>query len=206
MTQSKMPLVNVDKIYFAKLTGESSLTATYDVPKYFPLIKQIQIKPKGSSSPFYAEGRKIGTLDSLQDIDVLVNLADLIDEEEQYLLGSELAEEGGVISNTRDHAPTVACLIESTKLGGKKRYIVLYAGNFSPYDDEMKDIEGGKPTFQTKKLKASFRPLECGKWKWRFDEDSVGVTSELIERFFKEVIIPTGKKQVVEQPTAKESK
>ena len=189
MPQAVLPIVNISKLYVAHLLTETDETATYETPKYFEGIKELGIKVKESADPYYHEGRKILTDRTLQDIDITINITDLTDEEESYLMGHKLAKTGGVIKNDNDIAPTVALLYEADKQGGGKRYGVLYAGTFGISDEDYKDKEG-KANFQYKKLQASFRPLRSGLWNYKVDSDSPNVTEDTLKNFFTKVLIP----------------
>lgn len=189
MTQAVLPIVNISKLYVAHLLTEEDESITYDTPKYFEGIKELGIKPKENVDPYFHEGRKILTERTLQDIDVTINITDLTDEEESYLMGHKLAKTGGVIRNDNDIAPTVALLYEADKAKGGKRYGILYAGTFGISDEDLKDKEG-KSNFQYKKLQASFRPLRNGLWNHRVDSDSPKVTEDTLKNFFTKVLIP----------------
>ena len=192
--QQVMPIVGLEKLYVAKLISEGNGVYQYDTPKYLPLIKQIQVKIKDSSDAFYAENRKILTMNNLQDIAVTIDITDLRDEDECYLMGHKLAEQGGVIRNDTDLAPTVAILFKANKAEGGDRYEVLYAGQFGYSDEDVKGMEG-KANFQSRKLQASFRPLNNGLWNYKVDSDSTNVTPEFLSKFFDSVIVPTEKKE-----------
>ena len=189
MTQQVMPIVNISKLYAAHLLTEKDGSITYDTPKYLEGVKELGIKPKQNADPYYHEGRKILTERTLQDIDVVVNITDLTDEDECYVMGHKLAKTGGVIKNDNDIAPTLALLYEADKAQGGKRFGILYAGTFGISDEDLKDQEG-KANFQYKKLQASFRPLNNGLWNYKVDSDSPNVTEDTLKNFFTKVLIP----------------
>lgn len=194
--QRILPIVNVSKLYVACLKDED--TMKYDTPRYLEGVKQITIKPKQNSDPYYHEGRKILEEQTLQDITVTVDITDLTDEDECYIMGHKLAETGGVIRNDNDIAPTVAIMYEAEKAQGGTRYGILYAGTFGLSDEDIKSKEG-KSNFQAKKIDASFRPLNNGLWNYKVDDDSPNVTQEFLKSFFTKVTIPKEKNDA--QPT-----
>lgn len=189
--QKILPIVSIEKLYAARLKTETDSTATYDTPRYLEGVKELGIKPKQDSAPYFHEGRKILEELSLSDIDITLNITDLSDEDEAYVLGHKLATEGGVIRNANDIPPEVAFLVKANKAKNVDRYLVLYAGTVQEPDDDMKGKEG-KANFQSKKLSASFRPLKNGLWSYKVDSDSEGAT-EVIAKFFNQVVIPTPK-------------
>lgn len=196
--QKILPTINISECYVAKLLNEDGEIA-YDVPRYLEGIKQLTIKPKQNSDPYYHEGRKVLEEKTLQDVNVAINITDLTDEDECYVMGHTLAAEGGVIRNDNDIAPVVAILYKAEKAEGRSRYGILYAGTFGLSDEDTKAKEG-KANFQFKKIQASFRALKNGLWNYKVDSDSPGVTQEFLNKFFEKVVIPSKK---AETPVSK---
>lgn len=186
--QKILPLVNVKKLYAAHILTEEIGNITFDTPRYLEGVKQIGIKPKQNTDPYYHEGRKVLDEQTLQDIAVTINLTDLTDEDECYVMGHKLAKTGGVIRNDNDIAPPMAILYEAEKVQGVTKYGILYAGTFGLSDEDIKDKEG-KANFQPKKLQASFRPLIDGNWKYDVCSDSPNVTKEFLTNFFNQVTL-----------------
>lgn len=186
--QKILPVVNVSKLYVARLLTETEEGITFDTPRYLEGVKQIGIKPKQNSDPYYHEGRKVLEEQTLQDVNVTLNITDLTDEDECYVMGHKLAKTGGVIKNDNDIAPTLAILYKSEKSQGIDKYGILYAGTFGLSDEDLKAKEG-KANFQAKKIDASFRPLINGKWQYNVCSDSANVTTEFLNNFFKQVTV-----------------
>lgn len=194
--QKILPVVNVSKLYVARLLTETEEGITFDTPRYLEGVKQIGIKPKQNSDPYYHEGRKVLEEQTLQDVNVTLNITDLTDEDECYVMGHKLAKTGGVIKNDNDIAPTLAILYKSEKSQGIDKYGILYAGTFGLSDEDLKAKEG-KANFQAKKIDASFRPLINGKWQYNVCSDSANVTTEFLNNFFKQVTVAEEKTEEV---------
>lgn len=194
--QKILPVVNVSKLYVAQLLTETEEGITFDTPRYLEGVKQIGIKPKQNSDPYYHEGRKVLEEQTLQDVNVTLNITDLNDEDECYVMGHKLAKTGGVIKNDNDIAPTLAILYKSEKSQGIDKYGILYAGTFGLSDEDLKSKEG-KANFQAKKIDASFRPLINGKWQYNVCSDSANVTPEFLKNFFKQVTVAEEKTEEV---------
>ncbi|BDR86874.1 major tail protein [Clostridium tetani] len=183
MSNKVVPIVDLKKLYVAKVLTDGE-TTTFDTPKYFEGVKEISLKPKINSDEFYAEGMLWLSETTLANIDVEIDITDLKKEEEAFLLGHKLAEEGGIIRSANDKAPEVALLYKAIKGNGKARYGIMYKGTFTISDEDYKGKEG-KANFQSKKLKATFAPLHSNEmWNWKVDEED-GMTDE---KFFKSVI------------------
>lgn len=194
--QKILPVVNVSKLYVARLLTETEEGITFDTPRYLEGVKQIGIKPKQNSDPYYHEGRKVLEEQTLQDVNVTLNITDLTDEDECYVMGHKLAKTGGVIKNDNDIAPTLAILYKSEKSQGIDKYGILYAGTFGLSDEDLKAKEG-KANFQAKKIDASFRPLINGKWQYNVCSDSANVITEFLNNFFKQVTVAEEKTEEV---------
>ncbi|MDO7206257.1 hypothetical protein Q5M85_21320 [Paraclostridium bifermentans] len=54
------------KLYVAQLLTETEEGITLDTPRYLEGVKQIGIKPKQNSDPYYHEGRKVLEEQTLQ--------------------------------------------------------------------------------------------------------------------------------------------
>lgn len=192
--QKILPVVNVSRLYVAHLKIETDESITYDTPRYLEGVKQIGIKPKQNSDPYYHEGRKVLEEQTLQDVKVTMNITDLTDEDECYVMGHKLAKTGGVIKNDNDIAPVLAILYKSEKSQGIDKYGILYAGTFGLSDEDIKAKEG-KSNFQAKKIEASFRPLRNGLWQYNVCSDSPNVTPEFLTSFFNQVTIAEEKEE-----------
>lgn len=186
--QKILPLVNVKRFYVAHILTEEKGNITFDKPRYLEGIKQIGVKPKQNSDPYYHEGRKVLEEQTIQDINVVVNITDLTDEDECYVMGHKLAKTGGVIRNDNDIAPPLAILYEAEKAQGISKYSILYAGTFGLSDEDIKAKEG-KANFQPKKIQASFRSLIDGRWNYSVCSDSPNVTQEFLNTFFEQVTL-----------------
>ncbi|WP_338631350.1 major tail protein [Clostridium baratii] len=208
--QIVLPSVNAEKVYVAKLLteGNGETPPTYDTPKYLEGVREIGRKLKVDSAPYYHEGRKYLDEVTLSDIDFELSLTDLLDTDEAYILGHELAAGGGIIRNENDAAPTLAILYKTNKANknGQKvdQYDVLYAVTFQDYDTDIKSKEG-KANFQDVKIKGNARPLNNGLWSYKVRTDSDGEeTTTTIENFFEKVVIPKKKAQRMKEKNTSE--
>lgn len=203
-----MPTINVKDLHFAKLIREDREDVTkteYDTPIWFEGVRQIGIKPKTQSTPITGDGRKISSLAITNTIDVVVDCVGLTFEQEAYLLGRTITEDGTILYKDTDFAPFVAMMFRSPlapKNGvktGAERFTVLYAGQFRAYDSDQKQIEDGKISPSYMKLTGTFSPLSNGLYESKFDSTNPSTTQDKIDNFFKKVYIPTPKKVVSEE-------
>ncbi|WP_039232300.1 major tail protein [Clostridium novyi] len=187
MDKDIMPVVGLECLYVAEVLKDTREALEFGKPKYFAGIKEIGIKPKVTSDEFYAENKLWVSETTLSSIDVELDITDLAEEDEAFLLGHQIDKKGGILYSDNDQAKEVALLFKANKGNGKARYVILYKGTFAIADEDYKGKEG-KANFQSKKLKATFGTLHNnGAWKYKIDEEK-GATDQ---EFFKEVYIPT---------------
>ena len=186
-----MPIVGVEKLYIAKQTKDDSTGLTYDVPAYYPGIKDIGVKPKQSTEKLYAENILWDQATSFDSADVDITQADLTSAQRASLLGQTIAAAGGVYAKGTDIAPYVAVLYKANLSGEGFRYGILYKGVFGLPDDSMKGQEG-KKDFQVPKLSALFQPTKYnGMWEYHVDTTDPNCPADIATAWFTAVTIPT---------------
>ena len=186
-----MPIVGVEKLYIATQTKDDLTGLTYDVPAYFPGIKEIGVKPKQNTEKLYAENILWDQATSFDSADVDITQADLTSAQRASILGQTIAAAGGVYAKGTDIAPYVAVLYKANLSGGGFRYGVLYKGAFGLPDDSMKGQEG-KKDFQVPKLSAIFQPTKYnGMWEYHVDSTDPNCPVGIDETWFTAVTIPT---------------
>lgn len=188
-----MPIIGLEKLYYAKLTKDDSTGLTYSTPVYLAGVKEIKVSPKMSTEKLYAENRIWEQDTTLDQIDVSISLADLTNEERVDLLGFTTATEGGVFATGDGLLPYVALLYKANKTNGKARYQVLYKGKFELPEDGAKGKEG-KTEFQTQDLTGVFQTTQNNnQWKYQVDSDDTDCPADIETTFFTSVIKPTKK-------------
>lgn len=185
-----MPIVGVEKLYIAPLTLDSATDLTFEIPVYYPGIKEIGVKPKQNTERLYAENILWDQATSFDSADVDVTQADLTSAQRATLLGQTIATLGGVYAKSTDVAPYVAVLYKANLSGGGFRYGVLYKGIFNLPDDSMKGQEG-KKDFQVPKLSAIFQPTKFnGMWEYHVDTTDANCPATIDSTWFTAVAIP----------------
>jgi len=189
-----MAIVNLKKMYFAELTkDEMGEAPVFGTPEYMPSIRQISAQVNSIQDKLYAEGILWEQAESLEDIAISIDLADLSNAQQAKYLGHNLAEEGGVYANEADTAPYIALLFVAEKSNGKAAYRVYYKGKLAEPNEGFKGKEG-KTEFQTHQVTATFQPLKSnGMWRYAIDEDDEDCPTDIATTFFSSVIIPQKK-------------
>jgi phi13 family phage major tail protein len=108
-----MPIVGVEKLYFALIADDDATSLTYETPEYLPGVKEIGIKPKQNTEKLYAENKLWDQATVFDSAEVEVNLADLTSAQKAKILGQTVAIEGGVYASDTDQAPYTAILYKA---------------------------------------------------------------------------------------------
>lgn len=179
--------VGLKDIHIAILTKDDAAGTTYSVPEKLEKSVKVTIKPKTSSDKTYADDAVDEVLNTIDSIDVEIELNQLSLESRAKLQGAKL-EKGLLTENKDDIAPELALGFKSKKSNKKYRYVWLLKGKFELADDDY-ETEEEKPKGQSAKLKGTFYPrLSDGSWRTILDEDAKEADATLISNWFKQVI------------------
>lgn len=200
-----MPSCGIEKLYVAKQISDTSAGLSYDTPRYFKNVQELDIKPKTNNAKAYAENRLVDQQNMFDSADISISRFEMTADEEAYLLGKDKASKGGVIGSLGDEAPFVAALYKAPiRTNDKKtayRYGVIYSIIFEPPDNSMKALEG-KPDFsQVPKLSGTAQSTEWsykdtngnGKhpWEWHIDTTDPNCPKDIDDTWFKTVPVPS---------------
>ncbi|MGG3798987.1 major tail protein [Metabacillus fastidiosus] len=179
-----MLIHGLDMFHIAELTKDTVAEILYGTPEHLPGSVSVKVDPKTESETFYADNSAFAVLNSMGDIDVEIEVADLPLDIQKKIFGQ--TEENGVyFSSINDVTMQLALGFRAKVSTGGFRYYWLLKGQ-----SELLPIEGktdeGKVTPQTSKLKMKFMPLQHnGRWK---GEAQDGTTFTKGENWFKKVV------------------
>jgi len=182
--------VGIDSIFYAIMTPGTDTfdtPAAYGEPKHYAGAIQLTTAPTTNSATLYADNKAVEVATAFGDIPVTLNMTDLPDAVAADLLGSEIDDNGVLVSSAADNAPFVAIGFRALKSNGAYRYVWLFKGKFQPDSTDL-STKTDTPTFQTPTLNATFIPRENdSQWRVRVDADNPGVPPTLITGWFDEV-------------------
>ena len=143
------------------------------------------ITPQTNSAELFADDRLIESLSSLTSYDITIGKADLSPEDQAFLLGQDIDEDGTVYSSTELNQPFFAVSFRAQQSDGSYQYRQMFKVKFAP-TDETYNTKGETPEFQTESLTGIAMPLQHN---GRFDRKViVGVeNAEIAETFFEDV-------------------
>lgn len=162
--------VGLNSLYYAVLTSDTPLGATYNSPVAIAGAINAKISPKSNTETLYCDDGPDETVTSLGEIDVEFETKDIDLNTQAVLLGHSVT--GGVlVKKSTDTAPYVALGFKSKKSNGSYRYVWLYKGKFALQEQEYQTAED-KPKFQTPKIKGTFiKRTFDNAWQKIGDED-----------------------------------
>lgn len=167
-----MSKIGVDNLHFFPLTSDTSSGVTYGTGVAVPGTVSIDIKPTTNSNTLYADNIAWETANSMGEVDVTIELADLPKSVQAALLGHTIdATSGALISKGSDEAPYVGISFKALKGNGAYRYIRLVKGRFVESDDNY-ETKKESVDFKTQSITAKFIMRQYDKvWKESVDSD-----------------------------------
>lgn len=178
--------IGLRDLTIAILKSDTSTGTTYDPPEKLERSISAKLSPKSNSEKVYSDDSVEEVINSLDSVDVEIELNQLTLASRAKLQGAKLVN--GILKESKDDiAPTLALGFRSKKTNGKYRYVWLYKGSFAIPDDQY-DTEEDKVKTQTAKLKGTFYPRESdGAYRVMADDDEVGIDATIIENWFTQV-------------------
>lgn len=171
MAQLKSVSVGLDKLHAAILTEQEDGTISYGEPKALKGITEASLTPSTDSASVYADDTVHEILTVISQIDVSLSLVDLTPDEQAFLLGKTIDENGVLLETANDEAPYVALMFRSRKANGEYRYITLHKGRFTP-GEEAFNTKGEGTDYQTRSITGSFVKRNDGVMSAKADSDN----------------------------------
>ena len=172
----------LDMFHIAELTGDTTDAALFETPTKLEGAVNVKVDPKTESTTFWADNSAYDVINSLGDIDVDLEVADLPLTMQKKIYN--MNEVNGVQFSNKDDQPINLALGFRAKVSsGGYRYYWLLKGKPELLPIEHKTDEG-KADPQTSKIKLKFMPLQHnGNWKAQAETEQLKGLD-----WFKEVI------------------
>lgn len=160
----KKSMMGVDSLHYALLSSDTSTGATWQAAVAMPGVTEVAVNPNGAVATLFADNGPAITANSIGEIEVSVNMADLTPEERAILLGH--TRSGGVTSyKGGDVSPEVAIGFRTKLSDGTYGYVWLMKGRFAEGQETIQ-TQGGSINFQVAALTGRFSLLEYNdEWK-----------------------------------------
>lgn len=200
-----MPKCGIEKLYVSKQQTDTYSGMTFTKPAYYPMVQEMDIKPKVNTASAYAENRKVDQATLFDSADISISRYSMTSAERAFLLGQTLTSTGGTISSDVDEAPYIALLykapIKTADGTNAYRYGVIYKTMFTPPDETLKGLEGKPDLSQVDKITGSAQTtewsfkdangLEKHPWEYHVDTTDPGCPEDIDETWFNSVPIPS---------------
>lgn len=179
-----MATVGLKNLHYAKLTKDDATGVTYETPARLGGAISLRVDPQNNKTTLYADDAPFATAQSISEINVDIELADLDPSVMAILLGHTIdSVTGEVTSKAGDMAPYVGIAGEAEKHNGAKRFFKLLKGRFSEGEENLQ-TKGDSPEYTTPKLTGSFVMREYdGQWRRIVDSDS-SLGADLIANWY----------------------
>ena len=179
-------LHGLDQFHLAVLTNDSRDGVEYDTPIPVPGAVNVSVQPNTDSTTFFADNGSYAVLNSLGDIDVDMEVADLPLEIQKTIFG-HTEEDGVQFASTEDRAAQLALGFRARISTGGYRYYWLLKGQPELLPIEHQTDESTS-TPQTATLTMKFMPLQFNRrWKAQADSETFAGND-----WFEEVIYTEG--------------
>ena len=178
-------------VYVALVTSDTTTEYVTDTPVLLARALSAKITEKKTTDTLYSDDTIEDFVESLDSIDVEIDLADLDPQQESLLRGSTFAN-GFLVDNENDLSNTVAIGWRARRTDGKYEFVWLYCGRFNQDSENDYETRGDKIKTQSRTLKGSFRPrFKDGDWRIRVNEaylqDSYTSAKTAIQSWFSKV-------------------
>lgn len=201
-----MAIYGIKEIYAADLVDAISGLSAQNI-RQFANSQELSIKPKINTDQAYAENRQIDNAALFQSADIGLNVYDLTADDESFLLTQSKPSSGGTVAAAEDEG-AYKCIMYHAPLRRKKsdgsfvnRYGYIYKVQFTPYDADMKGLEGKPDLSQTPQLTGTAFSTdysyvdEKGRtihpWHYWIDDDDPNCPDNIAEIWSQQLLLPS---------------
>ena len=150
-------IIGVRDLYFAKLTKDDNIGATWSTPERVPSLVNLSISDTVESSNFYSDDTVEQSFSKTSSKEVTIELGYMTTELEALVTGKTY-EDGILIQGADDTPPEIAIMFRSPKSKGGFRYTCLYKGTLARTESEYATQEDTVES-STVTLTGTFIPL-----------------------------------------------
>lgn len=178
-------LIGLKDVHFAEVISDTAETLSYGIP--IPVAKALiaRINPNSNSETLFVNDKPYDTTNTLGEIEIELNLADISAEIQAIWLGHTLLN-GKLIRKSSDVPIWVALGFKALKSNGHFRYIWFTKGKFmvpeKKFQTRSNNVEFNSLTIQGKFVTRVYDQ----QWKKSIDTDHPSYTTIIGENWFKE--------------------
>lgn len=190
-----MATIGLDKLYYAKITEDSSGNETYGTPLQLAKAMTAELSVELAEATLYADDGPAEIVKEFKTGTLSLGIDDIGVTTAEDLTGAKLDDNHVVISGSEDGGSPVAVGFRTKKANGKYRYFWLYRVVFGIPATNLA-TKGDAITFSTPTIEGTV--LRRNKidgnnkhpWKSEVNEDDANVPSSVITGWYSEVYEP----------------
>ena len=187
-----MATIGLDKLYYAKITEDTSGNETYEDP--LPLAKAMtaELSVELAEATLYADDGAAEVVKEFQSGTLTLGVDDIGKSVAEDLTGAVIDENGVLISASEDGGAPVAIGFRAKKANGKYRYVWLFKVRAKPVTESYATKEGTTITRQTGEVEwTAIKRTSDGRYQAIADEGEGGFDSSKAATFLESVYTPT---------------
>jgi phi13 family phage major tail protein len=188
-----MATIGLDKLYYAKITEDTSGEETYDAP--VQLAKAAELSVELAEAILYADDGASEIVKEFKSGTLSLGVDDIGSTAASDLTGAVIDTNNVLISSSEDGGLPVAVGFRAKKSNGKYRYFWLYRVKFGIPATNL-ETKGDSITFSTPTIEGTImrrnKPDAEGRhpWKAEVTEGDAGVAQEVITGWYDNVYEP----------------
>lgn len=190
-----MATIGLDKLYYAKITEDSSGNETYGTPIQLAKAMKADLSVELAEATLYADDGPAEIVKEFKSGTLSLGIDDIGVTAAEDLTGATLDDNNVVVSGSEDGGSPVAVAFRAKKSNGKYRYFWLYRVVFGLPATNLA-TKGDSITFSTPTIEGTVvrrNKLDGnGKhpWKAEVNEDDVNVPASVITGWYTQVYEP----------------
>lgn len=190
-----MATIGLDKLYYSKITEDSSGNETYGTPISLAKAIKADLSVELAEATLYADDGPAEVVKEFKSGTLSLGIDDIGVTAAEDLTGAKLDDNHVVISSSEDGGTPVAVGFRAKKANGKYRYFWLYKVKFGIPATNLA-TKGDSITFSTPTIEGTvFRRNKLdgnGKhpWKAEVNEDDTSVPASVITGWYTQVYEP----------------
>ena len=190
-----MATIGLDKLYYAKITEDTSGDETYGTPIQLAKAMKADLSVELAEATLYADDGAAEIVKEFKSGKLSLGIDDIGITAAEDLPGAKIDDNHVVISSSEDGGIPVAVGFRAKKANGKYRYFWLYRVVFGIPETNLA-TKGDSITFSTPTIEGTVlrrnKPDGNGKhpWKAEVNADDESVTASVITGWYTEVYEP----------------
>lgn len=190
-----MATIGLDKLYYAKITEDSSGNETYATPVALAKAIKADLSVELAEATLYADDAAAEVVKEFKQGKISLGVDDIGVTAAQALTGAAVDNNNVLVSASENGGSPVAIGFRAKKVNGKYRYFWLYRVIFGVPATNLA-TKGDSITFSTPTIEGTVirRNKEDGQsnhpWKSEVNEDDTGVPASVITGWYTQVYEP----------------